>query len=814
MYSKTSMFKRLFIMIWSECAFIVKAITFSGGNIMKKRMVAFVQSAIMVLSLAGCGSNDNADPTSGNDTTTGTEGTTEGAGSESADSYTYNNYVAGTPATWNPHEWTTNEDAYIMDYTQMGLYKFYLNDTKDGYRIVPEMAAEDPVDVTAEYAGNEIYGVPADATEGYAFRVKLNENACWEDGTPITSEDYIYSMQQMLNPEIQNYRATSYTTGQFTLANADAYLHNDQAGQVKYSSLADAGYDTMADAQAAGVEQFYIDMEGFYGVTDEEGNGILPIDDETQYRDEAVAEGEDGDYVSPKEVYEAYFTEGASYESSQGDYIYVENGVYEETPWENVGLKAEDDYTLVFILKNQIDDFYFYYNLSSNWLVYKDLYESNMTQTGDIMKTTYATSVDTYMSYGPYKLTEYQVDKQITMEKNENWYGYTDGKHEGMYQTTKINTQIIETQATALQMFLRGELDEVSLVADNMDTYRTSDFVIYTPESYTTKLTFNSSKEALQRLQEAAGSGINMTLLAYKDFRQAIALSIDRTEFAEQCTATHQAGYGLLNYMYVYDPETGALYRDSEQAKQALCNVYEVSDESEITGYNKDKAAQLYQQAYDDAIAAGDLNEGDTVQIDFHMYQSDDSYKKIFNFIQDAIDEASAGTSLEGKIKLEFVEDPDYYNSATAGNFGMILSTWGGAAMDPYSMTQCYADPAMLNEYGFDPYSDLTITVDGQEITKSYYDWYIAVTTGEYARAESDTKLQILAGFEEGFLKTYVCTPIYYRTAASLMSRKVVNATDEYVQLVGFGGIAEMTYNYTDAEWAAYVAENNNSLTY
>lgn len=144
----------------------------------------------------------------------------------------------------------------------------------------------------------------------------------------------------------------------------------------------------------------------------------------------------------------------------------------------------------------------------------------------------------------------------------------------------------------------------------------------------------------------------------------------------------------------------------------------------------------------------------------------------------------------------------------------MILSTWGGAAMDPYSMTQCYADPTMLNEYGFDPYSDLTITVDGQEITKSFYDWYIAVTTGEYARAESDIKLQILAGFEEGFLETYVCTPIYYRTAASLMSRKVVNATEEYVQLVGFGGIAEMTYNYTDAEWAAYVAENNNSLTY
>ena len=43
-----------------------------------------------------------------------------------------------------------------------------------------------------------------------------------------------------------------------------------------------------------------------------------------------------------------------------------------------------------------------------------------------------------------------------------------------------------------------------------MDTYRTSDYIIYTPQSYTSKLTFNSDKTALEKNQKAAGSGINM----------------------------------------------------------------------------------------------------------------------------------------------------------------------------------------------------------------------------------------------------------------------------------------------------------------
>ena len=107
--------------------------------------------------------------------------------------YTYNDYTSVSPETWNPHEWETNTDSYILTYTSMGLYDFVLNEEKNGYEIIPEMAADMPVDVTTEYAGKEPYGVPADAKEGYAFKIALNDKATWEDGTPINADTYLYS---------------------------------------------------------------------------------------------------------------------------------------------------------------------------------------------------------------------------------------------------------------------------------------------------------------------------------------------------------------------------------------------------------------------------------------------------------------------------------------------------------------------------------------------------------------------------------------------------------------------------------------------
>ena len=116
-----------------------------------------------------------------------------------------------------------------------------------------------------------------------------------------------------------------------------------------------------------------------------------------------------------------------------------------------------------------------------------------------------------------------------------------------------------------------------------METYRTSDYVRYTPESYTSKLAFNSNLDSLKSREE---EGKNKAILSYDDFRHAISLAIDRSEYCATCTASHKPGFGLFNDLYIYNPDTSATYRSTDEAKK-YCDVYGADDVTQITGYDK-----------------------------------------------------------------------------------------------------------------------------------------------------------------------------------------------------------------------------------
>lgn len=168
--------------------------------------------------------------------------------------YTYNSYTPGINSSlnWDPLSWETNEDTDILNNVSSGFYTFVLNSEKNGYSVMPELAAEMPVDVTAEYVGQ--YGVKEGET-AKAWRIALNKLAKWEDGTPITADDYVYSMQQLLNPKMLNRRADSYYAGEFVIYNAKNYLY---AGKTTYDLIA----DTAENLIAAGTD-VYLDMSAW-----------------------------------------------------------------------------------------------------------------------------------------------------------------------------------------------------------------------------------------------------------------------------------------------------------------------------------------------------------------------------------------------------------------------------------------------------------------------------------------------------------------------------------------------------------------------
>lgn len=798
-----------------------------------KKLFMLVFITMGIFSLVACGKDEDETP--------------------KEKTYTYKDYAAGNPDKWNPHTWETNEDSYIMGFVEMGLYDFVLNSAKNGYDIIPEMAAAAPVDVTQDYLGNEVYGVPNKYTDdkgvevvpsGYAWKIALNPNACWQNGVKINADTYLYSMEQLLSPKMLNYRADSYYSSNIILANAENYYSSD-APIFKDIFTKEEGYKDIP------MEEMYFSLTNkcvFFG---DKASTFYQNGYASYFQ--VFKDVDDGAGGTKKELVADYYKELVALQNKRGygkvtpevkvklDYIAKQFGdvdaetgearadAYKEfcfwdtgettdkMDFSSVGIKKTGEYEITLILGNAITEFFLYYSLSSNWLVYEPLYEAGKTETAGFVSTNYGTSVDTTMAYGPYKLTGYQEDKQMVLEKNDKWYGYTDGKHVGQYQTTGIECSIIPTHATALLEFLKGNLDNIALDAADMDSYRSSDYIVYTPQTYTTKISFNTSPAKLLERQKGVAAGTNKTILANADFRKAFSLALNRDDFAASCTASASAGYGLLNYNYVSNPDTGELYRDTEQGKGVLKKLYGLSDVTQVTGFDKVEAAKLFQKAYEAELAStaeGHLTATDKIEFEFLTYKLDDAYVKMVTAIQKYVNEATVGTGLEGKIYIKQTADDNYYDKMQAGECEMIMSTWGGNPMNPFAIVDCYCNKKKYFEYGYDTTQVYTIKVEGQDVALSLEDWNTSLNQGTYATAAYQTKLDILAALELKVLSDYCTLPLYYRTSAGLDSQRIVNGTDTYVQLVGFGGIRFITYKYDDAAWDAYCKSQGNKLTY
>ena len=744
--------------------------------------------------------------------------------------YTYRTASSDSPSTWNVHTWETNTDSMIMGYTELGLVDFvYSNEGgTEHYEVIPEMAASLPTSAALTEEEAELYGYDADTlADGADARVKwvidLNEAATWENGTPIDADTYLWSMSKMLSPEMKNYRASSYYSGNLALANAEAHyksgsptlcmngtFEENRVDSKVYFSLYETNalfgdgswYDYFGGYIADYGDSYFPKLKALFADEATYGTPSAPIAVEITSENraalvEALNEGLSNLYGVPVED-----SDDLEVWNSFGNSLFV-NCVF-NVDFSSVGIKKTGDYQITLYLTKPISDFNLYLSLSSNWIVYQPLYEAGLETVGSLQATNYATSKDTYMSYGPYKLTSYQLDKQILLEKNDAWYGYTDGKHEGQFQTTHIDIQIVPTQAAQLLLFEKGQLDDVALQGSDMDKYRTSSNLLYTPQSYTSKVTFNSKFSALKANQEEAGENINKTVLSNVKFREALSWSLNRLDFAKSMTAGSGVGLAPINNSYVSDETTGTRYRDTEQGKAVIQSVYGDSE----TGFDFDKAVALFNEAYDEELAStkeGSLKAGDKVSLLWEVYDEDwmDYINYYIDNFEDALAASKFGTNTDG-ITFEIVTtvDENYSDHLQAGKCEMGMSTWGGATFDPFGILEVYDSANKKYEPGFEGTEVLVdVIIDGEKVTKSFHAWYIALNEGEYALAENSVRVDILAACEEALIRTWNFASIYTRQSVSLLSNKVKYVTEEYNEIYGYGGIRFMTYEYDDYDW-------------
>ena len=848
---------------------------------MKRRLIcalALLLIAVMVLPLASCG-KPNVEQFVGN--------------------YTYKDSVTTLSANWNPHTYQTFDESYPIDFLTSGLYSFIYNDElnpvdgKDpyaGYVIVPEMAAAMPKDVTEKIRKNyPQFNIPEDAESGYAYEIKLNKDAVWEDGTPINADTYVYSMKALLDPLMQNYRAVDQFGGA-TLSFAGAENYHYQGQTIITDNYVSGNYE-FADL-TKGEDGVYVNKEGlkmYVNVAYENeylGNPLKAYVDaygsqyfDTSRWDELVAlMDEDGLVPLTDDTYQMILTTVTGNPNWGEDETYIPNYLAfvktyaPDVAFEgNVGVLKTGEYEITIVLDKALAGFQLLYNLSGNWIVYEDLYESCKKQIEgtDAWTTTYNTSKETTMSYGPYKLVDYQADKSMRFEKNENWFGYTDGNHiytdptDGktypMYQTTAIDCQVVAEASTRKLMFLKGELMGYGLQTEDFEEYRDSEYCYVTPSETIYFFIFNGYMDAIKDREAAADFDTTkydletMTLLS---FRKAVAVTYDKEALCTAVSPARSGGYGLFGTSYIYDPDTGARYRDTDQAKKALCDFYSVDvskfdslDEAaaSITGYDPVTAKQLYTQAYNEAIEAGYITDTDgdgksdqAIEIIYASSATSSFITKTLDYLNVKMAEVLVGTPFEGKIsfKESAPMGNDWSKNLKAGLADTCLAGWQGSALNPYGLTDVYVNPAQQYDAKWFNASTVDVTLEVnvagidakkakmETVTLTLKEWSDALNGKAIEKdgktynfgdgiADVETRLTILAAFESTILGTYNYIPMLQNAGMSLLSQQVYYVVEEYNPVMGRGGIKYMKYNYDDAAWAEYVAsQENGQLSY
>ena len=801
---------------------------------------------------------------------------------EDPKTYTYLDSFQTSPSTWNPHTYRTTDDAYVNDFTYSGLYEFFFNADKTGYEVWPVMAAAEPVDITSELKSVAKWDIPAEAESGYAYKIALNQNAKWDDGTVINADTYVDSMKRLLSPNYVNYRASNYFTGSLQIFGAKDYFYQGAptteifltANSDKYTNAegvvtgkTEAGVFTVKIGED--VRELYVNVDAtvpFFGASmtkfyssgyesyfcDADGNDLYKKLQEKANKYGLVAVTDE--VIADLTTIAAKF--GDDNTVAWNEFCLIVTGTGAEYSWDNVGIYKSGDYEITLVFNKSLSGFYLLYNLSSNWIVNIDKYDAGLSESSTgVWSNTYNTNVATAAACGPYKLTTYQEGKLMEFSRNENWIGYSDSRFAGMYQATGIKSVYASEASTRKQMFLKGELDTYGLQSEDYADYRMSDYFYTSPGTTIFFLTLSSSEGALKAAEK---EGVDKEIIANDKFRKALSLSFDKDAFAAAISPARSGAFSVIGAYDIWNPSTGEKYRDTDIAKAALAEYYGFTKQDDgswklassdklytldeavkaITGYDPETAKALFLEAYQEQLDAGKISATDKIEIEYALSNQSSFIDKTLNYLNEQINAVLAGTVLENRVSItqSAPVGNDWSSKLREGTSQTALCGWEGGMLDPFGSMLYYLYPE------YDPYAEMwwdttktnaTMTLPvGEngadvEITMTLEQWGLclngdAIKVGDktynfgYEQVADSVRLQILANLEKEILSTNYYIPMLQDGSGFLLTQKVNYALgpDDYNAVLKRGGIAYMTFNYTDKEWADYVASQNGTLKY
>ncbi|MBD8026578.1 peptide ABC transporter substrate-binding protein [Ureibacillus sp. Re31] len=215
---------------------------------------------------------------------------------------------------------------------------------------------------------------------------------------------------------------------------------------------------------------------------------------------------------------------------------------------EDLGIKVIDEKTLEVTLENPTPYFLELTAFKTYYPIHKATAEAN--------KTWYAEAGDSYVTNGPFKLTDWQHSGSITLEKNENYW------EADKVALDKVNISMVESETTTATMFDAGEIDWIgspfqTIGLDVIDRYKEEGILNISDHAAIYVYKFNTTE----------GPTANANI------RKALTLAIDRQGLIDNVTKGEQTpALGMVpSAVKGFEEDRGYMKdNDIEEARKAL----------------------------------------------------------------------------------------------------------------------------------------------------------------------------------------------------------------------------------------------------
>ena len=165
-------------------------------TLLKSRRLAYILAVFSLVVFTACGGNDNNTPAnSGATSTTST-------GAKLADQQVLHLSMNSEPGTIDPQLTSIGNEVSIARQLTTGLFTY-----DEDLNVVPALAQEMPT--------TDNGGISAD---GLTYTIQLKDST-WSDGSPVTANDFVYSMLRELDPSVGSPTAWAF----YNIAGAAAY---------------------------------------------------------------------------------------------------------------------------------------------------------------------------------------------------------------------------------------------------------------------------------------------------------------------------------------------------------------------------------------------------------------------------------------------------------------------------------------------------------------------------------------------------------------------------------------------------------------